>query len=1178
MADRSLGFNISTSQDFTRAVEAMIAAAEKLTRSIDKLDGKIARIQVRLDGKEKAEAGLDELDRKREKLDGKTARVKVDIDKRSFADAANAWALLSRNLQSLALPAGIALATPWALDLANAALTASQSLLLLPAAGAAAAAVMGTVKVGVSGISDALKQVFAAKQNPEALALALAQLSPQARAFVGSIQAMKGELTGLKIDVQDALFRGLSGTLSQLGGIYLPVVRAGFVSIASPINELIQTTGAWLARTQSVADVKTIFDNVSASLYNVGSVGADIVQIFLDIASVGSSFLPGLANGFATLADNVAAFVAHARETGQLHEWISHGLDALGNLIQLVIEVGRILGAVLRAAQTDSNGFLDTLVRGAAVVANFLNSAQGQSALVEVFTNLRALGAALMPLFIAIGGAALAMFNQVAPALPPLIKGITDVFAASGPLLGIFGQLAVAILPALGSALSTLAPILGPLLVVITAANTATSIYSTTLAVVALATKAFGIAQAIALVATNGWSIAQAAAAAEAKGLAAAQWALNLAMDANPIGLIVVALVALAAALVYAWNNSETFRNIVMTAWADIQSAASTAWTFLQGMFASFMQAMADVGAGFTTFGQACMDLWNNYVIPAWNGIVEAIRFAITLILTVIFAPLLIAINVLIPGGMDGLVAKFQAAWALIGQIVQLSVSILVAIWTGMNNFITGAMTAAQNAFSGTISTVWAVIHAVIQVAWSIIQPLWLAMNALLLGPMSAAQNIFLGVARGAWQALTTFLGQMWGIIRDTIFQPLVNFVTNTLPGGFRTGVDIVRTVWAGIRAALRDPVNAAINLVWNNGIVSVWNRIAEIVGLGTRLSPVFMASGGPVRGGVPGKDSVPIVGMPGEYMLSKPAVDRMGGIGAVDSMHRSLTGTGGAPRVVGGRYAMAVGGPVPPADPSSLLGTIGHYGGSTQWGSAVGGLLAKLTTAAVDYLRGKIATWLASLVAVPVGPGGSFTGAGASLSSAVGGGGAMQWIIAHESGGNPRAQNPTSSASGLFQMIDGTWKAYGGSTAHAKDASVAEQQAVASRYVASRYGSWENAQRFWAAHHYYDRGGMLMPGTTMATNATGMPERILSPSQTRVWDALSTAPRRGHDGGDLISEVRRLNGSLMMLRGDVDHHGDNAAIAARLDLTNRILAGAVSGGSARGAEANRVTSELGPF
>jgi hypothetical protein len=92
------------------------------------------------------------------------------------------------------------------------------------------------------------------------------------------------------------------------------------------------------------------------------------------------------------------------------------------------------------------------------------------------------------------------------------------------------------------------------------------------------------------------------------------------------------------------------------------------------------------------------------------------------------------------------------------------------------------------------------------------------------------------------------------------------------------------------------------------------------------------------------------------------------------------------------------------------------------------------------------------------------------------------------------------------------------------------------------------------------------------------MPERILSPSQTRVWDALSTAPRRGHDGGDLISEVRRLNGSLMMLRGDVDHHGDNAAIAARLDLTNRILAGAVSGGSARGAEANRVTSELGPF
>lgn len=35
--------------------------------------------------------------------------------------------------------------------------------------------------------------------------------------------------------------------------------------------------------------------------------------------------------------------------------------------------------------------------------------------------------------------------------------------------------------------------------------------------------------------------------------------------------------------------------------------------------------------------------------------------------------------------------------------------------------------------------------------------------------------------------------------------------------------------------------------------------------------------------------------------------------------------------------------------------------------------------------------------------------------------------IAKYESGGNPRAQNPHSSASGLFQFVDGTWNHFGG-------------------------------------------------------------------------------------------------------------------------------------------------------
>lgn len=56
----------------------------------------------------------------------------------------------------------------------------------------------------------------------------------------------------------------------------------------------------------------------------------------------------------------------------------------------------------------------------------------------------------------------------------------------------------------------------------------------------------------------------QLASIASTNGLAASMLALNAAMRANPIGIIITALALVAAGFVYAWNNSETFRNMVI--------------------------------------------------------------------------------------------------------------------------------------------------------------------------------------------------------------------------------------------------------------------------------------------------------------------------------------------------------------------------------------------------------------------------------------------------------------------------------------------------------------------------------------------------------------------------------------------------------------------------------------
>ena len=60
--------------------------------------------------------------------------------------------------------------------------------------------------------------------------------------------------------------------------------------------------------------------------------------------------------------------------------------------------------------------------------------------------------------------------------------------------------------------------------------------------------------------------------------------------------------------------------------------------------------------------------------------------------------------------------------------------------------------------------------------------------------------------------------------------------------------------------------------------------------------------------------------------------------------------------------------------------------------------------------------------------------------------------IAKYESGGNPRAQNPNSSASGLFQFTDGTWHAVTGLSGSAKDYPVSVQ-------TRAFYKLWDNGR-----------------------------------------------------------------------------------------------------------------------
>ena len=98
---------------------------------------------------------------------------------------------------------------------------------------------------------------------------------------------------------------------------------------------------------------------------------------------------------------------------------------------------------------------------------------------------------------------------------------------------------------------------------------------------------------------------------AVATGVAtAAQWAWNVALNANPIGLIIIAIAAFVGAILWLWNNVDWFRNGVTAAWEAIK----TGWTWLWDNA---------IKPGIDAFGAAFRWLWNSVLAPVTRFILD---------------------------------------------------------------------------------------------------------------------------------------------------------------------------------------------------------------------------------------------------------------------------------------------------------------------------------------------------------------------------------------------------------------------------------------------------------------------------------------------------------------------------------------------------------------------------
>lgn len=105
----------------------------------------------------------------------------------------------------------------------------------------------------------------------------------------------------------------------------------------------------------------------------------------------------------------------------------------------------------------------------------------------------------------------------------------------------------------------------------------------------------------------------------------AVQWAWNAAQLANPIGLIIAAVVALIAIIVVIATKTDWFQRGWRAAWGWIKSAAANTWNWLQALPEKIGNAFKKISGYISAPFRAAF----NFVSDAWNNTIGSLHWSV---------------------------------------------------------------------------------------------------------------------------------------------------------------------------------------------------------------------------------------------------------------------------------------------------------------------------------------------------------------------------------------------------------------------------------------------------------------------------------------------------------------------------------------------------------------------
>lgn len=357
--------------------------------------------------------------------------------------------------------------------------------------------------------------------------------------------------------------------------------------------------------------------------------------------------------------------------------------------------------------------------------------------------------------------------QSIAPALPGLAASIGSVVGSVGSLVASLAPLAGGILTTIAQAIATIAP---PVLETVSAvlgwivankdwlgglgvaggivAGVVGAIYAFKAAQLAVAAATYGAqgAMVVAGLSSKIYGGIMKAQAIATGVVTAAQWAWNTAMDANPIGIIITAIVALVGALVWFFTQTDLGREIWQNVTAAIGAAVKWLWeNVLQPVFtaigAIFTWIYENIILPIVTGIMIYIGLWAAAITWLWENVLSPVFQAIGVIFNWIYQNVIQPVINYIVAAVQGwgliftwlndtivqpvfraLGAAFQWVWAnviqptvnFIGDAIRSVGSTVQSVFGGIGSFVGSAFQAAANAVRGPINAIISLVNSAI--------------------------------------------------------------------------------------------------------------------------------------------------------------------------------------------------------------------------------------------------------------------------------------------------------------------------------------------------------------------------------------------------------------------------------------------------------------------------------